>query len=114
MVNRSQKSEIPDPKSEIVPEAYLKVRRRVSLSSFATLRTSSLVAGTPEDARLPARLRPRFQPGGEGTAPSQSCMLDEQEAGRVEPTARREGRSHLRSQQAIGETCGLNVVIYYT
>ena len=31
------------------------VRRRVSLSSFATLRTSYLLEGTPEDARLPAR-----------------------------------------------------------
>jgi hypothetical protein len=44
------------------------VRRRVSLSSFATLRTSSLVEGTPEDARLPARLRPVGDYATEGRA----------------------------------------------
>jgi len=49
----------PGNRRVLVPRRTWTVRRRVSLSSFAKLRTSSLVEGTPEDARKDDHIRGR-------------------------------------------------------
>jgi len=50
---------IPGNRRELGPRRTCTVRLRVSLSSFATLRTSSHVEGTPEDARKDVQIHGR-------------------------------------------------------
>ena len=81
-----------NPKAKIEVETHLK---------------GTSQGATPEDIRLPARLRPRFQPVRLPGRRAGDCALSEQYARRagsrrVDPPARREGRPYPRSQSRQG------------